>query len=130
MEEQWIFNLWAASSNLTGRIEEYDMAKEFAQGFYKSKAWQRCRAAYVASVGGLCERCLRDGIVTAGEIVHHKIRVTPDTINDPQVLLDWGNLELLCRECHHKVHDGEIHKPADRTKRRFSVGEDGEITAE
>lgn len=106
------------------------MAKEFAQSFYKSKAWQRCRAAYVASVGGLCERCLRDGIVTAGEIVHHKIHVTPDTINDPQVLLDWGNLELLCRECHHKVHDGEIHKPADRTKRRFSVREDGKITAE
>lgn len=105
------------------------MAKEFAKGFYKSRAWQQCRASYAASVGGLCERCLRNGIVTAGEIVHHKIHVTPDTINDPSVLLSWSNLELVCRECHRELHEDQMHKPADRSKRRFSVGEDGKIAA-
>lgn len=105
------------------------MAKEFAKGFYRSKAWQHCRAAYAASVGGLCERCFRNGIVTAGEIVHHKIHVTPETINDPQVLLDWSNLELVCRECHRALHEEQFHKGLDPAKRRFSVGEDGKISA-
>lgn len=105
------------------------MAKEFAKSFYKSKEWKRCRTMYAASVGGLCERCLRNGIVTAGEIVHHKIHVTPETINDPQVLLSWSNLELVCRECHHKLHDEQMHKPASGYGRRFSVDSDGKITA-
>lgn len=105
------------------------MAKEFAKGFYRSKAWQHCRAAYAASVGGLCERCFRNGIVTAGEIVHHKIHVTSETINDPQVLLDWGNLELVCRECHRALHEEQFRKGFDPAKRRFSVGEDGKISA-
>ena len=104
------------------------MAKDFAKSFYKSKAWQSCRAGYAASVGGLCERCLQRGIVTAGEIVHHKIHVTPETINDPQVLLSWGNLELVCRECHRELHEDQMHKMPDRSKRRFSVGKDGKIT--
>lgn len=105
------------------------MAKDFAKSFYKSKAWQQCRAGYVASVGGLCERCLRNGIVTAGEIVHHKIPVTPDTIHDPQVLLSWSNLELVCRECHRALHEDQMHKSANRAARRFSVDENGKISA-
>lgn len=80
------------------------MAKDFAQGFYKNKAWQRCRDAYTASVGGLCEECLRENKITAGEIVHHKIHLTPDNINDPAVSLNWDNLELVCRSCHLKLH--------------------------
>lgn len=104
------------------------MAKEFAKSFYKSKAWKQCRAAYAASVGGLCERCLRNGIVTAGEIVHHKIHVTPGTINDPSVLLSWSNLELVCRECHRELHEGQMHKDADHSSRRFAVDLDGKVT--
>ena len=44
--------------------------KAWAESFYKSRAWQNCARAYAKSKGGLCERCLRDGIVTAGVIVH------------------------------------------------------------
>ena len=105
------------------------MAKEFAERFYGGKAWQHCRAAYKASVGGLCERCLKNGIVTAGEIVHHKVHVTKSTIDDPQVLLDWGNLELVCRECHRELHDQQMQKASSHAKRRFTVGADGKISA-
>ena len=94
------------------------MAKDFAQGFYKSKAWQQCRDAYAASVGGLCEECLKDGKISAGEIVHHKIHLTPDTINDPTVSLSWDKLELVCRSCHLKLHGN---------KKRYSVDVFGRV---
>ena len=67
------------------------MAKPFAIQFYKSKAWQKCRAAYIQSVFGLCEKCGRPGW-----IVHHKIKLTPANINDPNVTLNWDSLEYLC----------------------------------
>ena len=91
--------------------------REFAAAFYKSKAWKDCRAAYIRRVGGLCERCLERGVYRAGEIVHHKVYITPETVGDPSVLLSFGNLELLCRECHGEEHG--------RLKKRYRFDEDG-----
>lgn len=93
--------------------------KEFATSFYKSKAWQRCRSAYAKSVGGLCEQCLKAGLVKPGVIVHHKVKLTPANINDPAVTLSWNNLELLCRDCHAKAHG---------MARRYKVDEMGRVT--
>lgn len=78
--------------------------QDFARAFYSSKAWQHCRSAYAKSVHNLCERCLKEGRYTPGEIVHHKIHLTPENINDPSVALAWENLEVVCRECHAKEH--------------------------
>lgn len=93
--------------------------KDFAKAFYTSQAWKECREAYRKSVGGLCERCLKSGLYTAGEIVHHKIHITPDNVNDPSVTLNFKNLELVCRECHALEHG---------TPKRFSVDELGRVT--
>lgn len=79
------------------------MAKPFAIQFYKSKAWQKCRAAYIQSVFGLCERCGRPGV-----IVHHKEKLTPANINDPTVTLNWERLEYLCPECHNREHSASV----------------------
>ena len=87
--------------------------KEYAGAFYSSKAWQRTRSAYKKSVGGLCEVCYARGIYKAGEIVHHKIHISPQNINDPNITLDWSNLQLVCRECHAAIHE--------RKKRRYKV---------
>ncbi|PEB56232.1 HNH endonuclease [Bacillus pseudomycoides] len=75
------------------------MAKEYAKKFYRSKVWQKCRAAYVQSVFGLCERC-----ESPGKIVHHKEYITPSNINNPDITLNHDNLELLCQDCHNKEH--------------------------
>ena len=53
----------------------------------------------------LCERCLARGLIRQGDEVHHKIRLTPENINDPNISLNWENLEMLCKECHEKEHD-------------------------
>ena len=93
--------------------------QEYAETFYKSKAWQKCRKAYAKSKGELCERCLNKGIYKAGEIVHHKQHITPGNITDPNIILAWDNLELLCRDCHAQEHD--------RRKRRYKVDDMGRV---
>ena len=76
----------------------------FAHNFYKSSAWMKCARAYRKEKGGLCERCWKNGLITQGEEVHHKIRLTPENINDPAIALNWDNLELLCKNCHLEEH--------------------------
>lgn len=93
--------------------------KEFAKGFYSSKAWQRTRAAFAKSKGNLCEICLAKGIYKPAEIVHHKTELTPDNINDPLVTLNWDNLQCVCRDCHAQIHD--------RRKRRYKIDECGRV---
>ena len=78
----------------------------FAHNFYKSYAWMSCAKAYRKSVGNVCERCWKKGIVSAGEEVHHKIKLTPENITDPSIALNWDNLELLCKRCHQEEHKG------------------------
>lgn len=104
------------------------MAKEYAKAFYKSKAWENCRAGYIKYVGGLCERCLKNGSYNAGVIVHHKIHLNPDNITNPEIALDYNNLELLCMDCHNKEHTEDRLK-YEKRKKRFSVDSFGRVTA-
>lgn len=93
--------------------------KPFATTFYKSRAWQDCRNAYMKSVGGLCEDCLAEGRYTPAEIVHHIVELTPDNIRDPRIALSWSNLRAVCRECHAKEHGAR--------DRRYVVDEMGRV---
>ena len=96
--------------------------KDFAKPFYTSRAWANCREAYRKSVGGLCERCLRAGLIVPGEIVHHKVHLTPSNISDPNTTLNWDNLELVCRECHAREHD-----LGRKYKKRYEIDEFGRV---
>ena len=71
------------------------------RAFYNSTAWLKCRAAYIKSVFGLCERCKQPGY-----IVHHKTPITDENEGDPSITLDFDNLEYLCIECHNREHFG------------------------
>ena len=94
------------------------MRDTFARRFYSSGAWADCRELYRKSVSNLCENCLKNGMITPAEEVHHKIRLTPANINDPSVTLNWDNLEALCERCHKLAH---------KRKRRYQVDKDGEL---
>lgn len=76
------------------------MAKDWAIDFYNSKAWEDCRLAFMRSKFFICERC--GGAAT---IAHHKTYLTPKNINDPNVTLNWLNLESLCSSCHSIEHN-------------------------
>lgn len=73
--------------------------KAWAEKFYKSKRWLKCRKAYIDSVYGICERCGKPG-----KIVHHKVYLNQKNINDPAVALNFANLEYLCQDCHNVEH--------------------------
>lgn len=95
--------------------------KGFADSFYVSPEWIRCARGYRASVGGLCERCRERGLIVPAEEVHHKIHLTPENINRPEIALNWQNLIALCKDCHMKEH---------RKQKRWKVDEDGNVTAQ
>lgn len=80
--------------------------QSFARAFYSTYAWQKCRDGYRVEKGGLCERCLAKGLIVLGDEVHHKIKLTPDNLNNPAISLNWDNLELLCKKCHLEEHRG------------------------
>lgn len=79
------------------------MAKDWAKSFYQSKSWKLIRDYVFYQIDfGLCRRCGEPG-----ELVHHKIYLTPQNINNPAISLNINNLETLCRTCHALEHEGE-----------------------
>ena len=92
--------------------------------FYNTPAWKSTREAYVKSVGGLCERCYKNGIVNAAEIVHHKIPLTDENVSESSISLSWDNLQALCRKCHAEVHD-DLYRA--RSGRRYIIRADGKV---
>lgn len=88
--------------------------------FYKTTAWKKCRKAYISKCGGLCERCLEKGLYVPGYIVHHKIHLNSDNVNDPDIALSFDNLEYLCKDCHNKEH-------FEKNNKRYSINTNGEV---
>lgn len=106
------------------------MAQEFARTFYDSMAWRTIRETYKKYRRGLCEDCLKRGIITAGQEVHHVTPLTPQNINDPRVTLSFDNLALLCHACHmerHKHLDESTKAGRKRAERRYFVASDGSV---
>lgn len=96
--------------------------------FYSSIQWRKCRDAYKKSKQGLCERCLKKGLIVPADEVHHKIRLTKENINNPQISLNFNNLEALCESCHDKEHEGDIKnrwkgrkENSSRKRRRYAI---------
>lgn len=98
------------------------MAKEFAKKFYSSKEWKMCRKSYIKAVHGLCERCMEPGY-----IVHHKIHLNYNNINDPDVSLNHKYLEYLCLECHNKHHKFNKKRSEPVTRDGLKFNEHGEL---
>lgn len=92
--------------------------KSFADDFYTSWTWRKCKESYKVSIGGLCERCRAKGIIKPVDEVHHKIHLTPQNINKPEIALNWDNLIALCTDCHKEMH---------RKTKRWIVDEDGNV---
>ena len=79
------------------------------QRLLNDKQWKLLRAAVFRRTNGLCEMCLKEGIITPGVDVHH-IRPVEQakTVEGPDGMrarcYDPNNVMLLCVEHHIKVH--------------------------
>ena len=101
------------------------MARDFALSFYHSPAWVHNRNAYLQKTldtpygiipPGMCERCFERGELTPAKVVHHKVHLTPENINDPRIALGFDNFQRLCQDCHATVHSGRAE-----TRARFDA---------
>lgn len=72
--------------------------------FYKTKAWRDCRDSYAKKQGFICEKCKAKGIITVGRFVHHVIPLDRMNVYNPEIALNFDNLELLCAKCHAEEH--------------------------
>lgn len=92
--------------------------KPFAKAFYRSPAWQACRAAYISRRrqidGGMCEGCGE----APGEELHHTTFLTPQNIHDAEVALNPEKLQWLCKDCHFKAHREAIVRGFEKRKNR------------
>lgn len=68
---------------------------------------------------GLCEECLKIGLIVPAEEVHHKIHITPANIDNPNITLNYANLIALCREHHRQLHGVK--------KKRYQIDEYGRV---
>ena len=76
----------------------------FAHKFYHSRAWQDVRSLVWDRAHGLCERCMERGEVKPANVVHHKVPLSPENMDDPAITLNPDNLMALCNDCHTEVH--------------------------
>jgi len=74
------------------------------KSFYNSKQWKDVEKLYKQKRNYLCEKCMEEGRFTPGEIVHHKIHLSESNYRDPEISLNFENLQLLCIACHNSVH--------------------------
>ena len=91
--------------------------RAWAKKFYSSRAWKDCRKAVFTARHGLCERCLKRGLIVPGTQVHHIIPISPENIENPYITLNPDNLVLLCKQCHDAQHRAG----------RYLIGEEGEL---
>lgn len=100
------------------------MSKPFAKAFYNSKAWKLCRDSYIAERimidGGLCEECQKN----LGYIVHHKMPLTPDNINNPDITLNHKLFRYVCKDCHDLYEGHGVGR--DKTKALCIFDESGQ----
>ena len=76
------------------------------QKLLNSPRWAEVKRIVWQRAGGLCERCKREGFITAGVDCHHKQPVESAKTEEEMRRLAYNvnNIELLCIACHIKVH--------------------------
>ena len=75
---------------------------------YNSREWKELRIAKLRSTDGLCEECMKQGIVTAARCVHHVVPIETSRTKDEmrRLAIDCGlqGLKALCFACHARIH--------------------------
>lgn len=100
-EEQKVF--FRSGRQSDHRRKGEGMSKE-TTNFYRTKVWKRCKEAYLTKVNYLCEQCMKEGLITPAEAVHHIKPITKESMNDPNITLNHNNLMAVCRKHHDMFH--------------------------
>ena len=98
------------------------MKDERYKQLLKSRVWRRLRMQYI-SRHPLCEICEAEGRTRAAQEVHHIVPISRgmDRTTMRRLAYDIKNLQSLCSECHHKVHEEMEHGTKTRTRERAAA---------
>lgn len=106
-----------------------DMRK-LRQAAYQNTAWRKMRETYLKE-HPLCEDCLAKGKVTPATDVHHLTSPFKKGEVNYNLLLNYGNLAALCKECHGNRHAAEQgHISAEEVLRQLDALFDDSISDE
>lgn len=73
---------------------------------YNNTTWRKLREVYMHE-HPLCEECLKKGKVTPAEDIHHiRSPFTGGEVNY-SLLLNYSNLESVCKKCHQLIHNAK-----------------------
>lgn len=97
-----------------------DKVAKDKQEIYNSREWKELRIAKLRSTNGLCEECMKDGIVTAAHAVHHRHPIEESTSKAEmrKWAFMWENLVSVCDACHAKIHKEERSHSKEAVKAR------------
>ena len=93
------------------------------EAFYHSTEWRKCSEAFRREKHFTCEMCGKEGW-----LVHHKQPLTDETVDDPDIALNFDNLMLLCSSCHDAIHHRLKGKGSAKEKNVLAkFGPDGSV---
>lgn len=112
---------------LPWRCKNQQQAKDKAE-IYNSREWKELRAAKLRSTKGLCEECMKQGIVTSARCVHHIVPIETARTKDEmkRLAIDCGlqGLKSLCFACHARIHKELGSNTAKVVKARAEARQD------
>ena len=95
---------------------------------YQSREWKELRIAKLRSTNGLCEECLKQGIVTSARCVHHVVPIETARTKEEmkRLAIDCGlqGLKSLCFACHARIHKELGSNTAKVVKARAEARQD------
>nr|WP_241960069.1 HNH endonuclease signature motif containing protein [Staphylococcus xylosus] len=88
-----------------GLIDSDELTRKTKE-LYKGKDWSKLRVMALNRDNHLCQMCIRKGVFTPADLVHHIIYVKSDFSK----ALDLDNLMCVCSKCHNKIHSEDEEK--------------------
>lgn len=86
----------------TAERKETDM-RIMRQKAYQNPQWRKMRESYMHE-HPICEECLKQGKITPAHDIHHKKSPFRSGEVNWTLLLDYNNLEAVCKDCHGRIH--------------------------
>lgn len=72
--------------------------------FYCRKPWRDLSYKLKIESKGICNRCNKSVLDFKYLIGHHKVELTEDNVDDPNISLNPDLIEIICHDCHNKEH--------------------------
>lgn len=97
--------------------------KENRTRSYNTKQWRDLRNLYFQQ-HPICEICEQEGKIVQAEDIHHKkspFEFGLDEATKQYRLLDWNNLQALCKEHHAKIHNQQQEEQREKKKNKIII---------